>query len=442
MYQFINDYPKNIETAWTHECQGVCHDSHYWYMTQDGAVWKFPKKWDFNKKIDANNLPADVHYKPGKILVPDPKKDNEKAHLGDMDYHGGYLFIADDADDKNGNPNTYISVYDASTLKYVQSQAAVFYDHRFKSIGWCAINHGFLYTSDTIVNKDNPVYIYRIEMDRVKKGQPNFLTPWARMFLREEDGDDLTLENMQGGCFDQADHLHLANGFHWDLVWERKKEGISVFNAPAIPAKNSVHRPKRLAKSSQSGSFKYKFNTAGQEPEGLTWWDLDNAGVPGIKGCLHVILLNNDVRDEDNVYFKHFKPDNPSLHTPGPNYTIRIRTSNTLSATTTSEVYLTLLGTSGISEEYKLETPDGSFNRATTDYFQINVRKKLGTLAMLQVRLGSSGAVDDWHLQDIEIIDEYNRTVYNFPCKRWLDETREDGKTVRILHAEGTPFGK
>ena len=116
--------------------------------------------------------------------------------------------------------------------------------------------------------------------------------------------------------------------------------------------------------------------------------------------------------------------------------------SNTLSATTTSEVYLTLLGTSGISEEYKLGAPDGSFNRATTDYFQINVRKKLGTLAMLQVRLGSSGAVDDWHLQDIEIIDEYNRTVYNFPCNRWLDETREDGKTVRILHAEGTPFGK
>jgi hypothetical protein len=58
-----------------------------------------------------------------------------------------------------------------------------------------------------------------------------------------------------------------------------------------------------------SGYFNYEYHTnfpVKQEPEGLTIWDLDNDRAPGIKGQLHVLLLNNDWPDDDNVYMKHY----------------------------------------------------------------------------------------------------------------------------------------
>ena len=51
-----------------------------------------------------------------------------------------------------------------------------------------------------------------------------------------------------------------------------------------------------------------------EEPEGLTLWDLDNGQAPGIRGQLHVLLLNNDEPDPDNVSLKHYTN---TLHVDG-----------------------------------------------------------------------------------------------------------------------------
>ena len=65
----------------------------------------------------------------------------------------------------------------------------------------------------------------------------------------------------------------------------------------------------RLCKSNQNTGFKYKFDTLGQEPEGLTWWDLDKDYRAPAKerGQLHVILLDNDPGGTDDLVFKHFR---------------------------------------------------------------------------------------------------------------------------------------
>ena len=44
-----------------------------------------------------------------------------------------------------------------------------------------------------------------------------------------------------------------------------------------------------------------------EEPEGLTYWDLDGRKVPGIEGQLHAILLDNDTWSDDDVYLKHYR---------------------------------------------------------------------------------------------------------------------------------------
>ena len=64
-----------------------------------------------------------------------------------------------------------------------------------------------------------------------------------------------------------------------------------------------------LRSTNGSGSFNYEFHPGGstdEEPEGLTYWDLDGRNAPGIQGQLHAILLDNDANGDD-VYFKHYR---------------------------------------------------------------------------------------------------------------------------------------
>jgi hypothetical protein len=55
--------------------------------------------------------------------------------------------------------------------------------------------------------------------------------------------------------------------------------------------------------------FNYAYSPGGgsyDEPEGLTIWDLDDGRAPGIKGQLHVLLLDNDVIENDDVSLKNY----------------------------------------------------------------------------------------------------------------------------------------
>ena len=271
MYQFINDYPYFRENGLSHECQGVCHDNDYWYFTQDGNIWKIPLSRDLNQKLDKDD-PSIKFRKVG-------------GHLGDLDYaqigSTGYLFIPD----MGNKSETFISIWEAKNLRMVAKFPIYQNNQRFESIGWCAINNG-----------------YKIDFSRLNP----FMNPCGRLLLLDEAGNHLTLKDMQGGCFDNENHLHLANGY-WKNE-DRDKQGIHIFEVQAEPSQ-LVQNVKRINKSNQKSGFKYKFDTSGQEPEGITWWDLDNDSRAPAKerGQLHVILLDNDPGGTDDLVFKHFR---------------------------------------------------------------------------------------------------------------------------------------
>jgi len=67
---------------------------------------------------------------------------------------------------------------------------------------------------------------------------------------------------------------------------------------------------KRIQRSTNGyGYFNYEFHPGGtiqEEPEGITIWDLDDGRALGIRGQLHVLLLDNDWPDDDDVYVKHY----------------------------------------------------------------------------------------------------------------------------------------
>lgn len=200
-----------------------------------------------------------------------------------------------------GGAKPCIAVFHSSDLSFITYQVL----NQFSGLGWCAINpeNGFLYTSDKHLShvtssKYSPVVCYSIDYDLLENQQILSLTEVERIILKGKSGSPVTLKHMQGGTFDNENHLFLMNGYCKDF--NEKDGGISVYNIQTGIA---------VAKSqSGSGSFNYEFHPGWskyEEPEGLTYWDLNDGRAPNIRGVLHAIMLDNDVSDDD-LYFKHY----------------------------------------------------------------------------------------------------------------------------------------
>ena len=315
--------------GWSEEVNGVCHDKDNWFFTQNGNLWKFPITHDLNKQV---KWPY-----PKGILC----HNTSKTHLGDFDYYGGYLFIPKTGKGKideryissevlktiiEKNTDKYIReldepqiyVFRADNLEFVRTiRIKNFQDNRFSSLGWLAINpnNGLLYTSDTKVDIDSPVHIYSI--GSLSEDDP--LKFHSTLVLYDELMNVLNLKDMQGGCFDNSNYLHLSNGFVTNYKGrdpskknlDRFRTGISVFKVERNPAIADKGKAIRIVHSGQKNEgFRYQFDGTGDEPEGITYWDITNdPRVPNgkLRGHLHAIMLNNAGRNSDDFFFKHYQ---------------------------------------------------------------------------------------------------------------------------------------
>lgn len=304
-YSYIGNYPKDRENGWGDKLNGVCHDENNWYFTQEKYIWKFPVTHDLKKSCKKEDAARGIYkYRYGH-------------HLGDSDCYNGYLFIPVEDD---GDP--YIMVFSTSDIHTkITSQKMQKKDFitgtstYFKQFGWVAINPNDkkLYTSDGELNKKNPILVYDIDFDAIKNKKTPFLKPYAALYVVDEEGRYLTRGWMQGGCFDNQNHLHICNGSpkHYPsdgtlLNYSNRKGGITVYDIPQL-SQNEVTTIKVKARSNQSHDFRFQFNGYLEEPEGITYWDLDGKGAPGISGQLHAIMIDlNGIGDTD-LYFKHFR---------------------------------------------------------------------------------------------------------------------------------------
>ena len=331
MYTYLGEYPyKTNLGGLAEEINGVCHDSNNWFFAQNGNLWKYPVSFDLNS-IRSEKQGPDVLVvgKDNKIKIINPRRAIYKhervkgEHFGDIDYYEGKIYVPV----KVGSKCT-IRMYNASNLTFVKEQVMKRADGKpFSDIGWLAINpnNGFLYTSENTISSKSPIYIYKIgSFD--KSETLEFITT-AKLF--DENRKELTRGCMQGGCFDAYNRLYLNNGYFKGLDWDSKKTfpltyrdsyanskgGISVFKTPSsLPTKGTCQNLIRIAASNQKSGFRYQFDGEYQEPEGLTWWDLDkNANkAPKISGQLHAIMLGNKSKimkstNYDHIYFKHYK---------------------------------------------------------------------------------------------------------------------------------------
>jgi hypothetical protein len=285
-HTYLGNHPHERQDDWTSECQGVSHDANHWLITQKGSVWRVPLEKDLR-----DHLQDGVD---GVLRRPIPVSGYD--HFGDPDAHGGTLYIP-----LEGKRWIFplltvsrvprIAAFRTSDLHFLWSAPLP----NQQQAGWCAIDsQGVLLSSNRLVTPreekgEGPLFRYQIEGAALK-----FL---GRVVLRDEQGTPVVLNSMQGGTFADDDHLYLSCGYVDD---PHPSWGIHLFD---------LRKQRRIVRSTNgAGSFNYEFHTGDdEEPEGLTYWNLDGRKVPGIEGQLHAILLDNDTWSSDDVYLKHYR---------------------------------------------------------------------------------------------------------------------------------------
>lgn len=306
--KYLGQHPKNRQNGWSDGLQGVGHDRNNWFFTQKNRLWKFPISHDLNKKIklfypytSTTNVRKQRPLPTGvkTMTIPESLKRRGYDHFGDLVHHKGYLFIPLEAEKGSNKQKPLLAVYRASNLAYVGSAKLP----RQTKAGWVAINpsDGLLYTSNNNLSSANKLIAYRVDYNALRKNK--VLISYQKMkSLFDARGRTITLKRyMQGGEFsDNGKYLFLVNG-RASKKTPSRDGGIWVFD---------FKTGKKVLKSSTKGRFKYEYHPGfpnGEEPEGITFWSLDNRNAPKIKGNLHVILLNNDVSSKDEFWLKHYR---------------------------------------------------------------------------------------------------------------------------------------
>jgi hypothetical protein len=172
-------------------------------------------------------------------------------------------------------------------------------------VGWCAYSNGYIYTSK---DDADSILKYQVSWNTILNHPTHHdgLINRQATVIRNSNNAEITLRNMQGGEFTPSgDRLYVSCGIFYVLV--APSDGIHVFNTTNW---KEIKRSTNSLLGGQQGCFDYRFNNDapwGEEPEGLTIWDLDNTGVTSANGQLHVLLDDHNIFTSNKVILKHYK---------------------------------------------------------------------------------------------------------------------------------------
>lgn len=291
-YLYVGSDPLDERLDWSDAAQGIAHDATHWYIAQQGRLWRVPV---------FTNLGSLTFFSPGVTTrdlanVPQLTADGYD-HFGDLvcyQHEGnGYVIVPIEAGSRAG-----VAVFRATpSLTYVDHinlfpDAASHQSHW----SWVAVDpEGRLYSS----NFDDVDHLIRYQVDWAH------LDATDELLISNETAEEipihgnegpLVLSKVQGGELTPGGELlYILTGYP---VTDADGHGIHVFETSGFF---------RVAGSSNgSGPFNYEFAPfTGDEPEGVTIWDLEGTVSPH-RGQLHAMLLDNEVGDTDKIYIKHY----------------------------------------------------------------------------------------------------------------------------------------
>jgi hypothetical protein len=116
-----------------------------------------------------------------------------------------------------------------------------------------------------------------------------------------------------------------------------------------------------------------------------------------------------------------------------PTYRITVDTGDMGLAGTDANVFITLFGPAGATDELMLDTQRNNFEQNSTDVFSIDTQNDLGALQRVRIRHDNTLPGAGWYLQSIRIHNEDTNQEWTFPCERWLAVDEDDGRIDRML---------
>ncbi len=326
-HTFLGNGPDEDRPGWHQEANGLTHDAGYWYITQNvdsPKLWRIPVDHDLSDNVDCTTERVSC----SSAAVDTPLFDRGYNHYGDPDFYrrGGNAYVVVPAEGGSLGPAAAVFRADETLEFYaIAPVPQVFFS-------WLAIDQAGVLVSSEGRTVDE-LRRYQIGWDEppvVRDGLPVLrVAALPSTPLRDETASPMEINSVQGGEFsDDGRFLYLSSGFlagrcadpfcFLDCPDEHDSWGVHVFRTKPGTAVECgaggdscvvpTHRIERSV--DESGGFAFEFDPffpTCEEPEGLTFWDLDADGrAPGHGGQLHVVLLDNEA-DVDDVYVKHYR---------------------------------------------------------------------------------------------------------------------------------------
>jgi hypothetical protein len=306
-YIFANDYPRDRETVWSDEAQGMCHTDTHWFVTSNSL--RFDPNFNRRARLLKIPLSADLNsYDPSVAVarIPDSLKDGYD-HMGDPDCINGFVFVPLEDSRFNYASPPVVAVYRASDLAFVNY--GILYMNDDNHAGWVAIDPSSggaeLWASRGNLSHTGTqgIFIYGIDWTQVDPDHyPGFVHPGyvfadakAAVPLKNRKGHQLSIKTMQGGVFDLTGRvLYLSNSD------DKSADGHGIF-AFLKSTGDWIGQT-----TVDYGKFRYETSCCFQEEEGLDFFPTNPAITPGISGELHAILLNNEGFSSDRIWMKHY----------------------------------------------------------------------------------------------------------------------------------------
>jgi hypothetical protein len=168
-------------------------------------------------------------------------------------------------------------------------------------------------------------------------------------------------------------------------------------------------------------------NYLGAEP-GRNWWFVPGNGKGKVQ--VNVVLENSAGNVPGYPLVNILIVDFPS------SYIITLYTGKVDGAGTDADVFITLYGSSGTSDEFELDNPGDDREWGAVDIYHLEIKKALGELKNVRIRHSNSGDGPGWYLEKINIKHEATGREWVFPCDRWLATDEGDQKIDIALDAK------
>lgn len=301
------DYPFDREPGWSDELNGVTHDADSWFVAQKHRLLKFPVGHDLNAAGLAPGAPS--------AGIPVPGYD----HFGDPDCHAGVVYVP-----LEGGQPPMVAAFAADTLRFLGAGALT----AQTQAPWCAVHpsNGLLYTSDfngaraVDPQPATPLVLQVYARTFGADGASFTLTHVGNFPLVGADGAGIVVNRVQGGTFSPNGHLYLVSDtagggiLGFDVLTGRLVTHHAVNYQPIMQVDPTGGVAAGVV-NGVAGLFgaddPVPERVMKEELQGITAWDLDDGRAPGIRGQLHLLMIDNVGSGADDLYFKHFTASDP-----------------------------------------------------------------------------------------------------------------------------------